>query len=349
MGMLLQKNYWVGAVLLLLPLVLILAVFSQAEQLALLPGIKLGDSKVTYINDEHKFPRQIIDPIGRVIKLAEPPQAIISGILAGDEMLTRLVDHDRIRSVTYLADDPGVSNVSGDYSSSIIRNHGAIEEFIAAEPDLAIVAAYSNATSVEMLLATGIPIIRFPNSYTYENIRSNVRTLAKALGAEQRGEQWLMEMDRSIALIQRQVAGQPKPRVLYYSLSGSTSGPGSLMDETINLAGGSNVIAETGLKGYTRISSEMAISLLPDVILLNDWSAKNKSAKEILLADPAWRDAPAIKNQRVYSLRGAWLTSGSPYRVKGIKAVARLLHPEQFVAETPASTKLAELASRATL
>lgn len=309
-------------------------VVNQSAQLALLPGANLGNSEVVYLKSESEFPRQIIDPIGRVVELPEPPSVIVSGILAGDEMLTKLVDQSRVRSVTYLSDNPGISNVAGYYSDSIHRNHGAVEEILAAEPDLVIVAAYSNATSVEMLLNTGVPIIRFADFHSYSDVRKNVTTLAKALGEEKHAENWLRDMDQRIENVKSRVADQPKPRVLYYSLSGSTSGPGSLMDETINIAGGKNVIAETGLQAYSRISPEMAISLQPDVILVSDWAPEGgKSAQQILMEDLAWQDVPAIKNNRLYSLRGAWLTSGSPYRVKGVELVAKLLHPTVFSAE----------------
>ncbi len=307
-------------------------VVSQSAQLALLPGTRLAASEVNYLDDQQGFPRQIIDPVGRTLTVTRPPSRIVSGILAGDEMLSKLVEKSRISSVTYLADNPGISNVAEFYPESIYRNHGAVEETLAAEPDLVIVAAYSNATSVEMLLNAGIPVIRFADYNSYQHLRHNLRTLAKALGAEKNAETWIADMDRRIAAVQQRVANQPKPRVLYYSLSGSTSGPGSLMDETIRLAGGQNVIKETGLKAHTRISPEMAISLQPDVILVSDWAPEGgKSARQLLLENPAWQDVPAIKNQRLYSVLGAWLTSVSPYRVKGVELLAQLLHPDVFI------------------
>ncbi len=308
-----------------------LQMFQTVSQWQLLPGVELGNSTVKVLAKDGGFPREIRDPVKRHIILAQPPQRIVSGILAGDEMLTELVSLDRIASITYLADDPGISNVPNYYPGSLPRNHGTIEEYLSLQADLAIVAAYSNATSVEMLLSTGIPVIRFANFHSYQDIRNNLTTLAKALGTEVQAQRWLLEMDSRIAEIHEKVASEARPRVLYYSLSGSTSGPGSLMDETINLAGGINVIAETGLRAYSRISPEMAIALQPEVILLSDWNNKaGQSARDILLNNPAWQDVPAIRSQRVYSLRGAWLTSGSPHRIKGVEEVARLLHPQRF-------------------
>jgi len=317
-----------SAGLLLCLLALSFSLLALSDKAILLPGTKLGNSEVLDLDLGRKFPRQIVDPIGRTVNLPAPPISVVSGVLASDEMLSKLLDPVRVSSVTQLVDDPGISNVAGFYPREVGRNYSSIEEFIAAEPDLAVVAAYSNATSVELLLATGIPVIRFANHHSYDDLRSNVRTLARALGTEERAEYWLDEMDRRIKAVQQRIEGKIKPRVLSYSLSGSTAGPGSLTDETIRLAGGRNVIAELGLKGYTKISPEVAISLQPDVILVNDWSTKKgPSARDILLEHPAWQDVPAVKNKRIYSVQGAWVTSVTPYRVKGIELVANLLHP----------------------
>ena len=287
------------------------------------------------VESDIPFARQLRDPMGRTITLNKPPIAIVSNILAGDEMLSRLVDSSRVQGVTYLVDDPGISNVAGFYPKSVKRQFGSVEETIAAEPDLVIVAGYSDATQVDMLLNTDIPILRFANFNQYDDIRQNLRTLARVVGAEEKAEVWLLEMDQRIEEIQRRVAQFDKPRVLYYSLTGWTAGPGSIMDETITLAGGQNVISETGLGASTRITPEMAIALQPDVVLVSDWGEKGgKSAKQLLSENPAWQDVPAIINKRIYSLSGAWLTSGSPFLVNGVESVAYLLHPSAFDAHT---------------
>ncbi|MCY4046135.1 MAG: ABC transporter substrate-binding protein [Cellvibrionales bacterium] len=314
---------------------ILVVVVYLSDKVTHLPGSQLGDSKVVYLgktsdDGTHSFPRQIIDPIGRKLTLVRPPVAIVSNILAGDEMLSQLVDQDRIRSVTYLADQPSVSNVVGVYGQNIPRSQGTIEEILSHQPDLVIIAAYSNATTVDLLLNTGVPVIRFANFNTLDDVRNNVRTLASALGSEDAADQWLSEIDEKIQAITRRIKGQPKPRVLYYNIDGFTSGAGSLMDETITLAGGRNVIDETGLKGYAKISPEMAIGLQPDVILMNDSSSGGVTPMDQLYENPAWQSVPAVKNKRVYGLHGAWVTSGSPYRVKGIEQVAHLLHPDVF-------------------
>ncbi|MBV1919681.1 MAG: ABC transporter substrate-binding protein, partial [Pseudomonadales bacterium] len=283
-------------------------------------------------------PLRIVDPAGRRMTIKQPPKRIVSATLAGDEMLMELVDQEKIKGVTYLVDQPAYPHVNGFYDASILRNHAGIEEILSVEPDLVLIASYSNAASVEMLLATGIPLIRIAHYNSHQDLRRNVRMLSRVLGVQIKGERWIAEMDKKIEHVKNQVKGQPKPRVLYYSMGGLTRAPGTLMDESIGYAGGHNVLEETGLTGYTSISKELAISLLPDVILLDDRMLKNQGeGRKQLLNDPAWADVPAIKNKRVYSERNPLLLSVTPARVEALEQLARWLHPTVF--ENPFKTE----------
>ncbi|OUS23778.1 hypothetical protein A9Q99_27475 [Gammaproteobacteria bacterium 45_16_T64] len=294
-------------------------------------GGQLRETTIVDSNESDRYPLTIIDPVGREMVIAEKPRRIVSAILAGDEMLMALVDQRNVVSVTYLVDQPANKNVNGFYDASILRNHGDIEEILSVEPDLVLVAAYSNAASVELLLASGVPVVRVANYHSHQDLRDNVRLLSRVLGVEGRGEQWIAEMDRRIDRVQMAVKNQTRPRVLYYSLGGATRAPGTLMDESIVYAGGYNVVAETGLKGYTQISKEMAISLLPDVILLDDRMAQDEGVgRDQLMNDYAWAEVPAIKNNRVYSERNPLLLSVTPARVLGLNQLARWLHPAVF-------------------
>ncbi|MCV6591228.1 MAG: ABC transporter substrate-binding protein [Marinobacterium sp.] len=322
----------------LAPLLAVLVLLGSSANLRLMPGTGLQASEVELpeadaATSPDGFPRLLKDPIGRTLILPAPPVAIASAILAGDEMLSQLVPVQRVRTVTWLADDAGISNVAGVYPASLPRNKASIEELLAVQPDLAIVAAYSDASRVELLLNSGVPVLRFDSNYSYDDVRRNVRLLAAALGAERRAEQWLQRMNQRIEAVQQQLSAHPapEPRVLYYNLSGSTSAPGTPMDETLRLAGGYNVLADTGITGYSRISPELAIALQPEVILMNDWTGgKGLSPVSHLMDDPAWQQVPAVRNNRVYGLKGAWLTSGTPCKVTGVEIIARLLHPQAF-------------------
>ena len=321
-----------------LGLVLILVRPPTAQFVA---GGTLGSTEVS----GQTFPKCLLDPLGQGHTLSAPPQRIVSGILAGDEMLAELVKPARLVGVTHLADAPGISNVAGHYPKSIARIQAEVETMLALRPDLVLVSTHTNAITVRLLMRAGVAVARFAAFDSFAQIADNIHTLGEIVGAPARAAAVVANMQSRLTAIQQQVAGRPRPRVLYYSLSGNTGGPGSryyslsgntggpgsLTDEMVQLAGGYNVIRDTGITGYRRITPELAITLQPEVILMSGWSGgEGEATTKLLREDPAWQRVPAIQRNRVYALRGGWVTSGSQFRVAGVAAVAELLHPEAF-------------------
>ncbi|TVQ88645.1 MAG: ABC transporter substrate-binding protein [Chromatiaceae bacterium] len=304
------------------------------QVVALAPGGPAATADATGdAGADRGFPRLLIDPIGRTHRLAAPPRRIVSAILAGDEMLADLVPAKRVAAVTYLVDDAGISNVAGHYPTAIPRVRARVEELLALEPDLVLVSTHSDAIAVRQLLRAGVAVARFAAFDSFAEVAANLQTLGRILGAEEAARAVIARMQARLAAVAARVAGEPRPRVLYYGLDGSTGGPGSLTDEMIQAAGGFNVIRETGITGHRRITPELAIALQPQVIVMGDWSGSGEDLAAPLLADPAWQQVPAIRARRVHALRGAWVTSGSQFRVAGVEALAALLHPGCFDAD----------------
>lgn len=151
----------------------------------LLATLAVGDS----------FPKQLIDPAGTVQAMPAPPRRIVSAILAGDEILTALVAPDRLAGVTYLVDHLGMSNITGLVPPSIPRIHAEIETILALQPDLVVVAGYTRAETVRLLVAAGIPVVRFQWYRSFQDVMTNIRTLAAVVGAERRAAQMLDDKD----------------------------------------------------------------------------------------------------------------------------------------------------------
>jgi iron complex transport system substrate-binding protein len=181
------------------------------------------------------------------------------------------------------------------------------------------------------LLSAGIPVVRLGAYHSYSDIFRNIEIVGQVVGNEQNAQSVLNRFSGRIAMVKSKVAGQPRPRVLYFEMSGYTAGPGSLVDEMITLAGGFNVIRETGFGGSHKLSQELAIGLEPDVIIVSGWSPKGerRPARQ-LMTNPVWQDVPAIKNRRVYDVPGSWAISNSQFSAEGLEHLAVLLHPEAF-------------------
>ncbi|MBN3562138.1 ABC transporter substrate-binding protein [Aliamphritea spongicola] len=275
------------------------------------------------------FPKTLTDAIGARYTLEQPPRRIVSMTIGTDEILARLVPPDRVVGITGLADYPSLSNVTGHYPPATKRLQGNIEEILSLEPDLVFIASYTQAETVRQLLGAGIPVVRLTDFSSFKDLATNIRLVAAATGSSPKAEQQLTELQQLLNRIKNTYRNAPQPRVLYYNLDGTTTGPGTTIDEIIRLADGFNVISETGIQGSQTISEELAISLAPDIILMGTGAPDNQDSTAMqLMQRPAWKNVPAVINRQVYSLKGAWLLSTSQYSWLAIEPVARLLHPE---------------------
>ncbi|MCP4322063.1 MAG: ABC transporter substrate-binding protein [Alteromonadales bacterium] len=277
------------------------------------------------------FPKKLTDVTGISYQLDKPPQRILSATLATDHILADLVDPKRLVAVTSYVDYPSLSNIVNVYDKSIARLLGEIESMLALQPDLVFVASYSTPETVRYLLRSDIAIVRLSEFKSFNDLFNNINVVASVTDTQPQAKQVIKSVKQRISHIEQQVKGKTKPRVLYYDMNGYSVGGNSLMDEAITLSGGINITQGVLADGEQKISEELAISLQPDVIVMNQWvfnqSQGESSPAEILTAKKAWQNVPAIKNGRVYAVPGTWLRSVSQHRIKGVEAIAKLLHP----------------------
>src|SRR5262249_38225231 len=101
-----------------------------------------------------------------------------------------------------------------------------------------------------------------------------IRQLGDATGASERATTLIGEIEGRLRKLREKRATGPRPRVLF--LMGRRPGvladlvgvgPGTYLDELINIAGGVNVLNIDGQSEYPRISMETVLRLDPDVIV----------------------------------------------------------------------------------
>ena len=199
------------------------------------------------------FPKRLVDPSGIPQTLAAPPNRILSGVLASDEILTALVPPERLVAVTYLVDEPGLSDVAKLLPPDLPRIYAEAENMLALRPDLVVLASYTRATTVRLLVAAGIPVVRFQWYRSFADIMNSIRMLAAAVGAVGNGARLVDDMRQRIAEVEGRTQGLARPRVLYYGGGGYSTGEDTLIDAMITLAGGHNVARDVGLRGQGRL------------------------------------------------------------------------------------------------
>ena len=291
-----------------------------------------GNGNFTTQISSDEFPIMLTDATGITYTLKQPPQRIISATLATDHILSDLVSQKRLVGVSRYVDYPSLSSIVGFYGESVKRIKTEIETILSLQPDLVFVASYSNPETVRYLLRSNIAVVRLSEFKSFNDIINNVRLVASVTGSTNKAKSIIADLQARIQFVKQQVQGLDKPRVLYYDLNGYSVGGNSLMNEAIETSGAINIAQVVIPDGEHKISEELAISLQPDIIFMNKWIFNDplvqQSPVDILKGKAAWKNVPAVINNKVYAVSGTLLRSVSQHRIKGIEVLASLFHPK---------------------
>jgi iron complex transport system substrate-binding protein len=163
-----------------------------------------------------------------------------------------------------------------------------------------------------------------------------LRDVGRLIGAERAAEPLAREAAAILERVRTRVAGIPAGRRVrvYFArgANGLTTAPAaSLMAETLDLAGGINVVppAAGAGAGFVNVSLEDVLKAAPDVIVASD-AALAAGLRE----RPGWRDLAAVGNGKVLvppALPFGWFDAPpSVNRLLGVQWLARSLYPDLF-------------------
>jgi iron complex transport system substrate-binding protein len=252
--------------------------------------------------------------------------------LATDEILSDLVPPERMASVTFLVDDPSISNVAGRYPDRIPRLRDAdVERIITLAPDLVCVAPYNTADALRLLERSGLAVYRNEAVTGVDRIEGGIRRLGDRVGEPARARQVIERMEARRRALAKALRNLPRrPRVLFWS-AGFTSGLDTTMDDVIREAGAVNVAVELNLRGSAEIAPERVVGADPDVILLAGWWGDD--AESVVRHHAILRHLRAVREGHLLTLEGRHLTAVSQFIIEGMERLARRLHPERFPPE----------------
>ena len=120
----------------------------------------------------------------------------------------------------------------------------------------------------------------------FNGVRTNIRRIAAAVGAEAKAERIIETLNDRLAA----AADAPgaAPSLLFYRLGGYSQGRHTLMNAIIRQAGFVNHAAHA-LPGVGRISLEAVVTKPPDVIVLGSGHGPRDSRAAEYLSHPAFR------------------------------------------------------------
>jgi len=281
--------------------------------------------------------RVFVDDLGHSLSLRGQPERIISGTLTSDEILLSLVAPQRLLAVTRFSRDPAISNVAEPAARVPQALDLNVEAYIALQPDLVFLAAWSKAESVQQLRDAGLAVYQLRSPLSLGEIKEKVHILSRLVGAEARGDEllgWMESRERRLA----EAVGRLKPgqrlRVMDYQPGGTSCGRGSSWQEMVRLAGLENAVSalEADRWGVVPVSKEKLLEADADILVLPGWIWADPEGadrfRRQILSDPALGGLKAVRMGRVLQMPERLKTATSHFFLLGAEALCRYAYPE---------------------
>ena len=270
-------------------------------------------------------PREVIDALGRRVRIARRPTRIVTVFSSNTEIVTALGGADRIVAIDGLTryppeilDRPRIGNRIG-FSPDIIARLGA---------DLVILTPSRHAAAqlLRPMHLAGVPVLVLEHP-TLARILANIALVGRAIGSEREARALTRMIEDELSALAERFAPRPPKRVYFETGAAGRAGfhsvrPGTYTDDILRHAGGINVFGNH--TSLSQVSGEAVFRANPDHILV----AGSEADVAALLERPHWNSIPAVAAGRVDAIpRGLVLIPG-PRVVEGVRSVARVLHPD---------------------
>lgn len=265
---------------------------------------------------------RVVDDTGDTVRLDVPARRVISMIPAQTEIAGILGGIGVIIVRTEWDLDPRLASLPsiGDALTP------SVEWLAAQKPDLVI--AWPDAQSrdvVARLRAIGVPVYG-SRVESIAEIRSMIERLGVLLGASGRADSLVQAIDAGLDSVRASVASLPRQRVLYLLSAdpAMVAGPGTFIDEVVNLVGGDNVFADVS-QLWPQVSLEEIVRRQPDVIIRPSENGTRDPLADIA-NQPGWRDLRAVQNGRVYTVDANLFNRAGATVVEAARKLAPLVH-----------------------
>lgn len=244
------------------------------------------------------------------------PQRVVSLNLCADELLLRLAAPGTVKSVTWLARDPTLSNVAA-MAQEVPVNRGLAEDIIPLDPDLVIAGAYTTRTAVVLLKRVGISVLELEVPTNVEQALQQITDVAAALGTQARGAELVADIRRRLAALSATTGLAARPIAAVYQPNGYTVGRQSVVNDLLSRAGLRNLAVEQRIDNYGVLPLEVLLLAQPDLLILNAASDRAPAMAYEVLRHPAL--AQRYRGARVVSLPSPWWSCPGPGLVDAVQ------------------------------
>lgn len=190
------------------------------------------------------------------------------------------------------------------------------EKIIAISPDLVLIDKSTGpASALASLRSVGIDVVQIPEAWTLADIPAKVKAVAQAIGTPESG--LLLNQKFAEVLQGAKNNSLKKARVAFLYLRGGSAiyligGQGSGADSLMQAIGAVDVGAARFAQPFTAMTSELMISLNPDLILVMTKGLASVGGLDGLVQLPGVAQTEAGKNRRVVAVDDSLLLSFGP-------------------------------------
>ena len=246
------------------------------------------------------------------------PQRVVSLNLCADELLLRLAAPGTVKSITWLARDPTLSNVAA-IAKQVPVNRGLAEDVIPLDPDLVIAGAYTTRTAVTLLKRVGIRVLELEVPTSVDQALQQITDVAAALGTQARGAELVADIRRRLGALAlaNASASETWPIAAVYQPNGYTIGRQSVVNDLLSRAGLRNLAVEQQIDNYGSLPLEVLLLAQPDLLVLNAGSDRTPALAYEVLHHPAL--AQRYRGARVVSVPSPWWSCPGPAMVDAVQ------------------------------
>ncbi len=243
------------------------------------------------------------------------PQRIVSLNLCADELVLRLAAPGTVKSVTWLARDPVLSNVP-QLAQAVPVNRGLAEDIVPLAPDLVIAGTHTARTAVALLKRLRVPVLEIGVPGSIEEALAQITTVAAALGADEGGAQLIADIQKRLAALPRAAPLSAQPIAAVYQPNGFTIGQGSMINDLMKRAGLRNLAVERRVDNYGALPLEVLLVAQPDLLVVNAAGDRGPALAYEVLNHPAL--ARRYNGARVVGVPSAWWSCPGPHLVDAV-------------------------------
>ncbi len=264
----------------------------------------------------------IRDDRDRALRVAAPPDRIVSLIPAVTEVLFALGADDRLVGRTRYGTHPSEARSVPSVGEGV---RPSLEAVLARSPDVVILyAGVGNRRVLDRLEELGVPTLAFRHD-GFADLERNVTRLGRLTGHRRRARALRRSIACQLDSVARAVGGRPRVRV-YYEVWGDppvTVGGGSYLDSLVSIAGGRNVFGELEAPSPT-VGLEAIVARDPDLVV----HARSRTGGAPPPGErPGWEALEAVRSGRVRAIDGDLVHRLGPRVGRAAAELAATLHP----------------------